>query len=436
MVKPTLTGSRIRAYRVDRGLKQAELAQSCEISPSYLNLIEHNRRRIGGALLNRIAAALGADPNILSEGAETALTAALGTAADAVPEAGAEVDRTEEFAGRFPGWARVISAQIREAQRLEQVVEALNDRLTHDPFLSASMHDVLSSVTAIRSASAILAEGGEIEPEWQARFHRNILEDSRRLAESTETLVNYLDAGGDMDRAVSLPQDEVEAWLSARNWSLEELDLDPDLPPETILETAAQISSPAARSLAERLLTRYARDARGLALSDLREAVAREGTDPVLLAGRFGVGLPLVFRRLAALESSAFPDAQSRGLVACDASGTLIFRKPLPGFELPRYGTACPLWPVFQALQRPMVPLAEDLRMSGRDGRVFRADAFAEISYPAGMGRPAVVSSWMLVAPKMGEAGGTPVGSSCRICADPDCPARREPSMIAAIEKG
>ena len=416
--------------------KRQELAQSCEISPSYLNLIEHNRRRIGGALLNRIAAALGADPNILSEGAETALTAALGTAADAVPDAGAEVDRTEEFAGRFPGWARVISAQIREAQRLEQVVEALNDRLTHDPFLSASMHDVLSSVTAIRSASAILAEGGEIEPEWQARFHRNILEDSRRLAESTETLVNYLDAGGDMDRAVSLPQDEVEAWLSARNWSLEELDLDPDLPPETILETAAQISSPAARSLAERLLKRYARDARGLALSDLRLAVAREETDPVILAGRFGVGLPLVFRRLAALEASAFPDSQSRGLVACDASGTLIFRKPLPGFELPRYGTACPLWPVFQALQRPMVPLAEDLRMSGRDGRVFRANAFAEISYPAGMGRPAVVSSWMLVAPKMGETGGTPVGTSCRICAEPDCPARREPSMIAAIEKG
>ncbi|WP_304951541.1 helix-turn-helix domain-containing protein, partial [Sulfitobacter sp.] len=46
-----LTGSRIRERRVMAGLKQAELAQQSGISASYLNLIEHNRRRIGGKLL-------------------------------------------------------------------------------------------------------------------------------------------------------------------------------------------------------------------------------------------------------------------------------------------------------------------------------------------------------------------------------------------------
>ena len=51
-----LTGSRIREKRLDLHLKQAAVAEAVGISPSYLNLIEHNRRRIGGKLLNDLAA--------------------------------------------------------------------------------------------------------------------------------------------------------------------------------------------------------------------------------------------------------------------------------------------------------------------------------------------------------------------------------------------
>ena len=46
-----LTGNRIRERRLVMGMKQADLAAAAGISPSYLNLIEHNRRRIGGKLL-------------------------------------------------------------------------------------------------------------------------------------------------------------------------------------------------------------------------------------------------------------------------------------------------------------------------------------------------------------------------------------------------
>ncbi|MEM6666746.1 MAG: helix-turn-helix transcriptional regulator, partial [Pseudomonadota bacterium] len=61
MVRPALTGTRIRARRLDVGLRQAALARACGVSPSYLNLIEHNRRRIGGKLLNLIAETLEID---------------------------------------------------------------------------------------------------------------------------------------------------------------------------------------------------------------------------------------------------------------------------------------------------------------------------------------------------------------------------------------
>ncbi|MEO2038381.1 MAG: helix-turn-helix transcriptional regulator, partial [Martelella sp.] len=73
MARDTLTGSRIRERRIILGLKQAELARRAEISASYLNLIEHNRRRIGGKLLLDIAEILGVEPAVLTEGAEATL---------------------------------------------------------------------------------------------------------------------------------------------------------------------------------------------------------------------------------------------------------------------------------------------------------------------------------------------------------------------------
>ena len=435
MAKEPLSGSRIRSFRIDRGIRQAELARACDISASYLNLIEHNRRRIGGALLNRLARALQVDPVSLSEGAESALTSAVESAAARHPAAGAETDRIEEFAGRFPGLARLIEAQQREVQRQERVIQGLNDRLTHDPFLSASLHDVLSSVTAIRSASAILADGGEIAPEWQARFHRNILEDSRRLAQSTERLVSYLDSGADVERGMSLPQEELDAWLEGREWSVAELETEPGAEIEDVIAEGDLLASTAARDVARHYLRQYARDVAAVPRDDLIRAMDAEGADPAALAARFGVPLPTVFRRLAALPDDAFPDGQARGLVACDGSGTLIFRKPVDGFELPRYGAGCPLWPLFEALQRPTQPRRRIVSVAGRDEAFFTAWATSELRHPGGFDGPSVIEAWMLIAPLQGGPDAETaiaVGVSCRICTQPRCPARREPSLVGA----
>ena len=70
LVTQRLAGSRIREKRLDRGLRQAAVAETVGISPSYLNLIEHNRRRIGGKLLSDIARVLGVEPALLIDGAD------------------------------------------------------------------------------------------------------------------------------------------------------------------------------------------------------------------------------------------------------------------------------------------------------------------------------------------------------------------------------
>lgn len=74
MVRSALTGTRVRERRQRIGLKQADLARAVGVSPAYLNLIEHNRRRVGADLLVSLANALGVGEAALAEGADSALS--------------------------------------------------------------------------------------------------------------------------------------------------------------------------------------------------------------------------------------------------------------------------------------------------------------------------------------------------------------------------
>lgn len=431
MTRDILTGSRIRERRLMAGLRQADLARDAGISASYLNLIEHNRRRIGGKLLVTIATILGVEPAMLTEGATATLVATLrAAAADAGTDA-AEIARTEEFARRFPGWAEVLAAAHRRIASLERVIETLSDRLTHDPQLAASLHELLSTAAAIRSTASILAETGEIDAEWRDRFHRNLNQDSRRLAESSKALVTYLDESPDAGTARGTPQEDVDAFLGAHEYHFPELE-QADADPARLTQDASELTTDAARQIAAAMLQRIADDARALPLAPFRAALARHGPDPVALAQDFSCELPMVFRRLAAMPPEALPG--QLGLVICDASGSILFRRPVAGFALPRFGACCPLWPLFSALCRPLLPIRRRVEQAGRAPSRF--DCLA-IAWPEGVtdfDADPLLRSYMLILPvrETGEPLGDvkQVGSSCRICPHTDCRARREPSIL------
>ena len=423
----SLTGSLIRERRLALGLRQGDVAQAVGISASYLNLIEHNRRKVGADVLARLADALGTEAATLAEGAGGALIDDLRAAAAAAPGAQPELDRIEDFAGRFPGWAAVLAAQLHRAAQLERTVGALNDRLTHDPHLSASLHEVLSALASVRSTAAILADTEDIEPHWRERFHRNLHEDSERLAAGAEALVAYLDGSDSaVDTGLAAPQEEVESWLAARGWHLAELEQPAGF--ERLDAEVAGLASAAARALASDFLRQAVRDARALPDTALRAALAQGHDDPWLLAQQSGLSVLAVMRRIALLPGSA------AGLVICDASGTLLFRKPVDGFALPRFGAACPLWPLFSALARPMTPIIAMVEPAGRAARRFRTLSICETRLPQGFGGSALREAAMLIWPDEGAPGSLPalaLGSSCRICPRAACPARREPSILA-----
>ena len=225
MASENTPGARIRQARLAAGLKQAELAARAGISAPYLNLIEHDRRKIAGKLLIDLAKLLDVEATLLSQGAEAALIAGLNDIAALLDTEAAVLPKdTADFAARFLPWANRLVALHGKYRELEHMVNAMADRLSHDPRLADSLFEVLSAATAIRSTSAILAETTNIEPEWQNRFHRNLNEDSRRLAAGAQALVGFLDPEEADQNNILSPREEFDGFLAAQRYYFEEFE--------------------------------------------------------------------------------------------------------------------------------------------------------------------------------------------------------------------
>lgn len=437
MSRSALTGTRIRARRTLRGIRQTDLARRVGVSPSYLNLIEHNRRKVSAPLLSALATALGVSADALVEDSDARLVEGARAAALRSDTDLGELERIDELIGRFPGWAAVLADTHARVERLERVVEQLNDRMTHDPYLGDALHEIISAVTSVQSTAAILNDDDALAPEWQDRFHQNILDDSGRLAEGAVALVNYIDSAKTGETGIAAPQEEVEAWLARQEFHLDIAERPSLDGAEAYLATQVDLASGAARQLAATWLAQMYADAQAIPLRALRDGLAEHGMAPDVLAAHFACGLDVVLRRLAHLPPAfrtelGLPVA---GLAICDMSGTLLFRRPVEGFPFPRFGGGCPLWPLYQALRQPHMPLRTKLVTAGRMGRRFTAYAMAAVTGPARLDAPPVLRATMLLLPEEGQgpdSAAIAVGASCRTCPQLDCAARREPSILVA----
>ncbi len=418
-----ITGSRIRDRRTSAGLKQADLARRVGISASYLNLIEHNRRRIGGKLLGDIARTLGTRAAELEEGPGAALSETLTDAARAIPSSGAELPDIDEFTRRFPGWARLAGDQRDRIAALERRVEAMSDRVAHDPHLAENLHDILSAATAVRSAASILAGTPDIDPAWRRRFQANIRDDAGRLAERTRRLVDNFDALARENPGTAQGLDKAEEWFAERGNRSGELESGAESP-----ELLAEEVAPGSARVRD-WFVRYADEARMLPSGALTEALREVGGDPLDLSERLGIRVPVVLRRLAGEGGDTAPS----GLVEVDAAGAVTARLRLEGFPVPRFGAACALWPVFEALSRPGDVIRRGLETTY--GLRLSAFAAAEVVGTPSYDAPRVLRSTMLIRADAGESAGgggfVTVGSTCRVCPAADCPARREAAPVS-----
>lgn len=414
-------------------MKQADLARAVEISPSYLNLIEHNRRRIGGKLLVRLASVLDVEPAVLSAGGDAVLLQDVTTLAslkDGLQEGGqSQVEQAEDFVARFPGWAQFLCAQQRRIEGLERRLQHLNDRLSHDPILSEQMQDMLGAVASIRSTSSILVATPDLGTDWRARFQANIDHDSRRLAQTSEAMAHHLDQLTRDDTGFASASDAVAVFMERHAFHIAKIEAEGAAAIPSVMSAAPEFTDTPSRDLGRDILSQYAEDAERLPFQNFVEQARAAGFDPLKLAAQYQCGVVRVFRRLASLPRD--PERPEIGLISCDRAGALLMRKAPVGLALPRFGPVCARWPLFAALQAPGSVRRDVLETE--QGTTFDSYSIAEVQDPYQVTSIAPLRAYMLLIARPREApqelDALAVGATCRICARDPCAARREPSV-------
>jgi len=456
----SIVGSRIRQRRKEMGVTQARLARSLGISPSYLNLIEWNKRRIPDDILARAAEALGVRADDLAGAGERRLHDLLVEIAHLPPMRQLDIDAASagELIGRFPGWANAIAALARSEQEAQTRARTLSDRLSNDPFLSESVHRMLTRIASVRSAADILNDFADIDEDRKARFVRIIHDEARTLSDVGEALAAYLDKAEDSDRVLT-PLDEVEALFEARGNRFEEIDKAAEdlvgaladerpvsrrarartlaterlgLVIDRVIGEEDRIGTAAARSRARRALLDYAVGAILMPSESFAGEAAAHRYDIEALAETFSVEIETLCHRMTALpRGEAVPRF---GYFLSNAAGTIVERLGLEGLTLPRYAAACPLWALYRAQQSPETVIRQ--RTLFPSGARFVFLARARLKGASGFGKPRHYVTDM-IAMTEDDARHTvyapdpsvpveEVGPSCRLCPRRNCAHRVE----------
>ena len=211
-------GIRISSRRRALGVSQAALARQAGISPSYLNLIERNKRDVGGALLLRIAHALEIDIGELTGEAEQKLVQDLEEAfSDPVLESvGLGAVQARDLVAQYPAAAIAIARLHRAYAAAIASADAYANRLRADPMFSQLLHQILSGITAVRSGAEILEDVHDLDEAERRRFLASITRETRGLSDVAQTLIGQFDRSSETRRTVS-PLRELDDLIIAEN---------------------------------------------------------------------------------------------------------------------------------------------------------------------------------------------------------------------------
>ena len=416
-------GQRIRNRRREQRMTQAALATAAGISPSYLNLIEHDKRMIGGALMKRIAETLAIPVSDLSGTDDFRLTQELLDIVRSLAMLDLRPDDAVDLVARSPAWVTAFIRLHSAYRHAADTAGALSDRLSQDPTLMELSHAVLNRVTEIRSFAEILASHSDLSEPERLRFSQIVADQSTLLAAGAREMISLLSGPAGTAHSAS-PREEVDDFIhrhgnhfpavedaaerlrlglgtsggslaAAIRDRLDRLEADA-APPEDAATAAADGADPgqdlpgatvrfrAARRLVEHELGELLDetvDDRHLtteeARSQARGAIASYAAGALLFPYAPFLEAAEVLRydidRLGARFAGSYEQVAHRlvtlhrrdaagvpfAFVRADPGGNLSKPFGVPGLRMPRFGGACPLWALYAALAVPDRPVVQ-----------------------------------------------------------------------------
>lgn len=450
-------GGKLRALRRREGLTQKELAARLEISPSYLNLIENDRRPLTAKLLVRLSQTLDVDLSAFSEQEDAALVSDLMEVfSDPALEDDAisNVD-VRELAQSAPAAARAVLSLYRHLDAARAQNQALATRLLGDAAPVATRATVPSE-----EVSDFLQEQrnhfAALEQAAEDLWHKADL-DSDRLF---ETLKAHLADQLGVETVISRGPDQPLRQFDKKSHTLR---LSEQLAPrsrhfqmahqvallehKTLLDELAQSStviSPESRALGKVALANYFAGAVLMPYEAFQKAAEDLRYDIELLGHRFRVSFEQVCHRLTNLSRPG-QEGVPFHFIRVDVAGNISKRFSGSGIRFARFSGACPRWNVFSAFATPGRFRIQVSEME--DGQRFFCVARTVSNEARGYHAPHVVHAVGLGcdvshAHKMVYADGLrlddqdhiiPVGVTCRLCERNRCIQRAVPSLSSPL---
>jgi XRE family transcriptional regulator, fatty acid utilization regulator len=452
--RKAMLGHKVRRFRQDQGLSQTEMAAQIGISPSYLNLIEHNQRPVTVPLLFKLGNAFEIDLKEFAEDDDQRLAAGLSEVFGDPLFSGQGVSEREmrELVAAAPAAAQGVLTLYRAYRRIWESAQALAHEAGGSACGPLSSDNPVEAVRDVLEAENNHFEDLERAAEqiWdEAALDRDALfaglRAHSRAALGVEVRVMPVEVMGDTLRR----------WDHHRRRILISETL---LPSARTFHLAVQIALIGHRERLDRLVERVelpSEEARGLLRMSLAgyfagalmmpygpflQAAKDLRYDIELLRRRFGASVEQVCHRLTTMQRPG-----ARGVpfffLRVDNAGNISKRLSGGGFQFARFGGACPRLIVHDVFRTPGQMHTQVARLP--DDTTFLI--VARTLDPIGGGRDPLLPRYAIAlgcdhkdarhlgygdavdAKRAGDV--TPAGVSCRVCERLDCTQRAHPPV-------
>lgn len=449
-------GAKVRALRRTHNLRQAKLAEMLRISPSYLNLIEHDRRPLSATLLIRLTEvfdldlrdfAADADGRVLADLMEVFGDPALDTH-------GLRTDDVRELAVGMPAVAKAVVHLYQRYRQVHDSAVGMATRLAPDAVSSVDpsrpageeVSDFLQNRSnyfpALEDAATALWREAGLRPDDM--YHGL----SRYLRDAHDVRVRYVRPDADRGAVRRFDPGSRELVLSealprsSRKFQIAhqialvshtaELD--------RILEGATDLTTPESIAVGRIALANYFAGAVVMPYRRFLETAVDCRYDLDLLGNRFGASFEQVCHRLTTLRRPG-AEGVSFHFVRVDIAGNISKRFSASGIQISRFGGACPRWNLHLAFLTPGHVSTQLSVMP--DGQAFFCVARTVAKGARGYHAPKSVQAITLgcdarQARALVYADGVdldnheaavPIGTTCRLCPRTDCEQRAFPQL-------
>lgn len=467
MARETLkVGPKIRRLRREAGHSQAALAEMLGVSAPYLNLIEHNRRKLTVPLLLQLSEIFEIPVDQLAEEEESRLY-------NDVMEALSD-PLFDAYEMRNTDVRDLVETSPESARALIHAYDAYQTALTDARSLAASVNDgsaVAGGLDGIGMGPQAASDVVSDMIQENSNFFQDLEDEADRVrreigivggsARSLDALTDYLKHAHEVKVSFFEPSSTLGTAGMVRRFHAQQklLEVTQRLPGAgRAFQLAHQVAllsagpvidmllmenglkDPQIRALGRVALANYFAAALLLPYDDFLESARESRYDVELLQHRWRAGFETICHRLTTLNNPA-----KRGIplhmLRVDLAGNISKRFTLSGLPIPRHGGACSRWNVYTAFMNPGQIQAQVSKLP--DGTAYFCIARTTVKGGIGFGAQRNVLSIGLgcdirYAKEMVYSDGltldrldhyAEIGVACRICERMDCTQRAFPPV-------